>query len=195
MLKEPRAGRVKTRLGHDIGMTCAAWWFRHQTQALLRRLYVQKRWDMILAVAPDYAGLNSRAWPPYLPRLAQGSGDLGMRMLRILRHHPRSPVCLIGGDIPGITAHHIARAFGALGSNDMVFGPAEDGGFWLIGRKAGCTLPPRMFRDVRWSTEDALSDTIGNLPEKRIALIEELRDVDDASDLAWISAKRHVNRG
>ncbi|MBL4807251.1 MAG: hypothetical protein JKY31_08175, partial [Rhodobacteraceae bacterium] len=51
MLKEPRAGRVKTRLGRDIGMTSAAWWFRHQTRRLIRQL-TDPRWEIILSVAP-----------------------------------------------------------------------------------------------------------------------------------------------
>ena len=54
MVKEPRAGRVKTRLGRDIGMTGAAWWFRHQVSRLLREVQ-DPRWELILSVAPDTA--------------------------------------------------------------------------------------------------------------------------------------------
>ena len=50
MVKEPRPGRVKTRLGRDIGMVGAAWWFRHQTRSLIRRLR-DPRWQIVLAVA------------------------------------------------------------------------------------------------------------------------------------------------
>ncbi len=52
MVKAPRPGRVKTRLGRQIGMVPAAWWMRHQTTRLLRRLR-DPRWDIWLAVAPD----------------------------------------------------------------------------------------------------------------------------------------------
>jgi len=79
MVKEPRPGRVKTRLGKDIGLTASAWWFRHQTRALLRRIE-DPRWETVLAVAPDREGLQSRIWPAHLPRIAQGRGDLGDRM-------------------------------------------------------------------------------------------------------------------
>ncbi len=82
MVKEPpHPGRVKTRLGKGIGMTRAAWWFRHQTARLLRRIR-DPRWDTVLAVAPpDIEGLTSRIWPEDLPRVAQGpGGDLGDRM-------------------------------------------------------------------------------------------------------------------
>ena len=59
MVKEPHPGRVKTRLGRDIGLTASAWWFRHQVGALLRRLG-DPRWDTIIAVAPGVGGLTRR---------------------------------------------------------------------------------------------------------------------------------------
>ncbi|MFU8776254.1 MAG: TIGR04282 family arsenosugar biosynthesis glycosyltransferase [Roseovarius sp.] len=182
MVKEPRPGRVKTRLGRDIGMVPAAWWFRHQVARLLRRVE-DPRWQVVLAVAPDHAGLKSRVWPAHLPRVAQGAGDLGDRMGRLLRSMPPGPVCIIGADIPGITPAHIARAFAALGRNDAVFGPAMDGGYWLIGLKRAQAVPSTLFHGVRWSTADALSDTIKTLPGARIALVERLLDVDMAKDL------------
>lgn len=182
MVKEPRPGRVKTRLGREIGMTAAAWWFRHQTGALLRRLE-DPRWQIVLAVAPDREGLQSRVWPGHLPRWAQGSGDLGARMARMLGQVPVGPACLIGADIPGITRAHIAEAFQALGDQDAVFGPAPDGGYWLIGLKHPRRQPPGFFKGVRWSTEHALADSMATLPNHRIAQVATLRDVDTADDL------------
>jgi glycosyltransferase A (GT-A) superfamily protein (DUF2064 family) len=84
MLKEPRAGRVKTRLGKDIGLTAAVWWFRHQVKRLLRRID-DPRWNVVLAVAPDRAGMLRRVWPAHFERIAQGQGDLGDRMARVYR--------------------------------------------------------------------------------------------------------------
>lgn len=182
MLKEPRAGRVKTRLGRDIGMVAAAWWFRHQVRALLRRLQ-DPRWDLVLAVAPDRAGMLSRVWPAHLARIPQGRGDLGARMGRALRAAPRGPVCVIGGDIPGITSARIAEAFAALCTHDAVFGPAHDGGYWLIGLRRVRSVPPHLFAGVRWSSEHALADTMATLPGHRIARVATLRDVDTAADL------------
>lgn len=182
MVKEPRPGRVKTRLGRDIGMVGAAWWFRHQSQALIRRLR-DPRWQIVLSVSPDREGLTSRIWPSDLPRVAQGHGDLGARMARMLRTIPNGPVCLIGADIPGVTRNHIARAFRALGSSQVVFGPATDGGYWLVGAQRGAALPPGLFQNVRWSTEYALEDTIDSIPDTRIALLDHLNDVDTVADL------------
>ncbi|MCA0929364.1 TIGR04282 family arsenosugar biosynthesis glycosyltransferase [Ruegeria profundi] len=182
MVKEPRPGRVKTRLGRDIGMVGAAWWFRHQTRALIRRLR-DPRWKIVLAVSPDHEGLTSRIWPVDLRRAAQGSGDLGDRMRRMLRGMPKGPVCLIGADIPGITRGHIAQAFKALGREQMVFGPAPDGGYWLIGAQRYSALPLGLFNNVRWSTENALADTLASVPGTRVTLLDQLRDVDTVADL------------
>lgn len=182
MVKEPRPGRVKTRLGRDIGMVGAAWWFRHQTRALIRKLR-DPRWQIVLAVSPDAEGLASRIWPVDLPRAPQGSGDLGDRMRRMLRGMPKGPVCLIGADIPGISRAHIARAFGALRRTQMVFGPAPDGGYWLVGAQRYGALPAGLFHDVRWSTEHALADTLASIPNCRVTLLDQLRDVDTVADL------------
>lgn len=182
MLKDPRPGRVKTRLARDIGPIAATWWVRHQTARLLRRLR-DPRWDLVLAVAPDVAGLTSRAWPADLERIPQGPGDLGARMARVMRSRPPGPVCIVGGDIPGITRAHLARAFASLGRHDAVFGPAPDGGYWLIGLKRTRAIPAAFLQDVRWSTRHALADSCATLPDSRIGLVDTLRDVDTADDL------------
>lgn len=183
MVKEPRPGRVKTRLGRDIGMTAAAWWFRHQTRKLLRRIE-DPRWSVVLAVSPDRAGLQSRVWPQHMSRQAQGRGDLGDRMKRMLACAEGGPACVIGADIPGIRRHHIAQAFAALGARDAVFGPAPDGGYWLIGLKHPQRQPPDFLTHVRWSTNHALADSRASLPDYRIATIATLHDVDTVEDLS-----------
>ncbi|WP_412505603.1 DUF2064 domain-containing protein [Roseovarius sp. SYSU LYC5161] len=182
MLKEPRAGRVKTRLGRDIGMVGAAWWFRHQTHRLLNRV-VDPRWKVTLAVSPDIEGMKSRVWPAHLDRVPQGPGNLGRRMARLFHTRPPGPVCIIGADIPAIRKHHIARAFGTLGCSDAVFGPSTDGGYWLIGLKRVRRPAPGILRDVRWSSEHALTDSIASLGDMRIAQADTLTDVDTAADL------------
>lgn len=186
MLKEPRAGQVKTRLGNDIGMTAAAWWFRHQVRRLLLRVE-DSRWDVVLAVAPDRAGLLSRVWPSHLARIPQGRGDLGDRMAQAMRSISIGPVCVIGADIPDVGPKQIARAFTVLGASEAVFGPARDGGYWLIGLRRTHPLPPKIFQDVRWSTEHALADTRVSLGDLKVALVDELQDVDTIDDLKMTS--------
>jgi rSAM/selenodomain-associated transferase 1 len=184
MVKEPRPGRVKTRLARVLGRIEAAWWFRHQVAALLRRIE-DPRWNTVLAVSPD-TRRASPVWPAHLPRVPQGRGDLGARMGRLLRDAPRGPVCIIGADIPGITRAHLARAFAALGPADAVLGPAEDGGYWLVGLRRRRGVPREVFPGVRWSTPHALVDTLHAFRGLRVAQTSRLRDVDTAADLATI---------
>ena len=186
MVKEPRAGRVKTRLGRDIGMVPAAWWFRHSVRRLLCNVD-DPRWDLLLAVSPDAEGLRSRIWPEHLQRIPQGRGDLGQRMARLLALPQKGPVVIVGGDIPGVRRHHIADAFAGLGSNRAVFGPATDGGYWLVGLKRTTPPPCGMFNGVRWSTEHALADTLATMPGYDPAFAAILQDVDTAADLTKIA--------
>jgi len=194
MVKEPRPGRVKTRLGRDVGMIAAAWWFRHQTADLIRRLQ-DPRWRVVLAVSPDRDGLQSRVWPGHVQRWPQGSGDLGARIGRMMRRAGSGPVCVIGADIPGIRRPQIARAFAALGPSDLVFGPAPDGGYWLVGARNGRQIPKQLFQGVRWSTDTALQDTVASVPDARVAFVEQLRDVDTLDDLRMTARGTRVTSG
>lgn len=180
MVKEPRAGRVKTRLGAGIGMTSAAWWYRHQTRSLLRRLR-DPRWTLVLSVAPDRA-ISSSFWPADLPRIPQGKGDIGARMARALRYFT-GPTVLIGSDIPNVTKSEVSAALERLKTNATVIGPAPDGGFWLVGLRKPALVPNGLFDGVPWSHRDTLKRTLPTLPPP-VALTTELGDVDRAADLA-----------
>ena len=180
MVKEPRPGRVKTRLGAEIGMTNAAWWYRHQCKATLRRLR-DPRWQLVLSVSPDIEGMKSRVWPRDLARMPQGWGGLDDRMRSALAAAP-GPVVLIGSDIPGVTRGHIVRAFKALVSARSVVGPAKDGGFWLIGLSGPNLAAQSLFRKVAWSKPDTLVQTLPTLPAP-VAFADEMQDVDSAADL------------
>jgi rSAM/selenodomain-associated transferase 1 len=183
-LKEPRPGRVKTRLGRDIGMTAAAWWFRHQSARLIRRLGHDRRWQTVLAVSPDHEGLASRVWPARLPRWPQGPGDLGDRMGRAFSAMPPGPVIILGADIPGVTPAHVAEGFHLLGRHDAVLGPAPDGGYWMIGlKRGGRAVPAALFQGVRWSSPHAMADTLASLAPLDAGFVATLRDVDEAADL------------
>lgn len=181
-VKEPQAGRVKTRLGRGIGTTRAVAFYRHTTATVLARLGSDPRWRMVLAVAPDSA-LASRAWPASIDRVGQGRGDLGQRLERVMDGLPPGPVVIVGTDIPDIRPSHVAAAMKQLGSADAVFGPAPDGGYWLVGLKRRPCVP-RAFRSVRWSSEHALADTRANLDTGRVAMLGQLTDVDEAADFA-----------
>lgn len=183
-LKEPHPGRVKTRLGRGIGQVRAAWWYRHQSARLIRRLSADPRWETWLAVSPDHDGEMSRVWPANQRRWPQGGGDLGARMGRAFRTLPPGPLAIVGTDIPDLSPAHVDAAFAALGDNDAALGPCPDGGYYLIALKRSPRRAEAGLLDgVRWSSEHALADTMRSLGTARIALLPELRDVDEASDL------------
>jgi rSAM/selenodomain-associated transferase 1 len=182
MVKEPRLGAVKTRLAGEIGAPAAARFYRTVSTNLIRRLSTDSRWRLVLAVAPDRA-VASSAWPPPADRMPQGHGDIGERMLRLLLASGAARTILIGSDIPGVCAEHIAAAFKTLGRSDIVFGPAEDGGFWLVGIRRG-RCPAGLFRDVHWSSPHTLADTLRTIRASKVALAATLSDVDDAAAYA-----------
>lgn len=186
MLKEPKAGRVKSRLARDVGAVAATRFFRLNLTATLSRLNADPRWQTLISVAPDSA-VASRMFPPRIVRMAQGGGDLGQRLARGFRNAQPGPLVIIGADIPGIRANDIARAFRTLIANDAVIGPSGDGGYWLIGlnaRKRGV----RAFERVRWSSPYALADTITNLHGLSVAIIGAKDDVDNGGDLRRLGA-------
>lgn len=185
MAKRPQLGAVKTRLAKGIGAVAAAKFYRGATLDLLRRVGGDPRWQTLLALSPDRAVHDEGVWPAGVPRIAQGPGDLGHRMGRLMRDLPPGPVVIVGSDIPGIARVHVAQAFEALGSADAVFGPAHDGGYWLVGLKRRPRIA-EIFGGVRWSGEHALADTLANAKRAglSIATLETLSDVDTAEDYA-----------
>ena len=106
-------------------------------------------------------------------------------MAGCMKRYPRA--VLAGSDIPDLRPDDIAAAVRALGRADAVFGPATDGGYWLVG--LGPRRPARPFAGVRWSTRHALADTMANFRGRRVALLRRLQDVDTAEDLARLKAR------
>lgn len=186
--KEPRLGAVKTRLARDIGAAAALRFYEQTLRTLIARVAREAPWCCWLAVAPDGFARDARRRWRWLPRdvavIGQRRGDLGERMARSFAHLPPGPAVLIGSDIPAVTRAHIAAAFAALGRHDAVFGPAEDGGYWLVGQRRLHAMPG-LFRGVRWSTRHALADTLANLaPGETHARIATLADIDDGAAYA-----------
>jgi rSAM/selenodomain-associated transferase 1 len=191
MARAPRLGTGKRRLARDLG-ALAAWRFqRRMLGRVLRRLARDPRWTTWLAVTPDAAAHSARrpAWAAPARVMPQGAGGLGARMARLLCERPPGPVVIVGSDIPDLDAGHVARAFKALGRHDWVFGPAADGGYWLVGARRR-RAPWRTFDAVRWSSRHALADSLANLKGARVALLEQLHDVDTGEDLVRLRRKK-----
>lgn len=193
--KEPVPGQVKTRLAAAVGAERAAAVYRELTAVTLAHAAEARGKGVVgrleLWCAPD-------ARSPYFAELAaahgatlyrQREGDLGARMAAAIADAlTRAPaVLLVGTDCPAIDSGYLARARAALTRHDAVIGPADDGGYVLIG--ATC---PLSFSEVRWSTAHAHGDTIACLERAgcRWASLPERWDVDDAAGLARWEAQR-----
>ena len=188
MAKQPRIGRVKTRLGAGIGAMDATRAYRVMLAETLNTLSRDPRWQTWIAVSGVHE-LNANVWPGNVNLVDQGTGDLGDRMQRMFNTLPIGPVVIIGSDIPHIERADIADAFRQLGRHDAVFGPAPDGGYWLVGQSRRRTVL-QLFDNVRWSSEHALSDTMANLDGVSMKLLRQLADVDDAASYRnWLRNK------
>lgn len=183
--KAPRLGTVKTRLARHVGNGAALHMYRRMLSATLAAAgQVPARPEVRLVVTPDRFACRGNFWPAGTGTDAQGIGDLGQRMGRqFLSAGRRRDVVLVGSDIPQMTGPMLQSAFARLGEgHDGVFGPSEDGGFWLVGFRAG-RYKPRLFRNIRWSHSETYRDVRSALPSHyRIAEVETLNDIDDLSD-------------
>lgn len=180
--RAPLIGEVKTRLGRAIGEAAALALyeaFLDDTCTLTQGLGARR----VLAVAGDLD-------EPHLQRLgksqrleleAQGDGDLGARMARaIARHVGGGPVVIIGSDAPTLPRAHLHQALDALMDHDVVIGPSDDGGYYLVGARREV---PELFSDVRWSTPEVLPTTLARLAGRSHALLPSWYDVDAVEDL------------
>ncbi|MBV8132252.1 MAG: DUF2064 domain-containing protein [Alphaproteobacteria bacterium] len=189
-VRAPQLGCGKRRLAQDIGDVATVRFERLMLALLLRRLAADPRWRLRIAVTPDRARRHARHWRRGVEVTGQGGGDLGVRMRRALAACPPGPVVLVGGDIPGLVARHVAAAFRLLGGRDLVLGPAEDGGFWLVGVRRLPRRPP-MFEGVRWSGPHALADTLAGLPQRvTVGFVDRLEDVDDGAAYRQLMPRR-----
>jgi rSAM/selenodomain-associated transferase 1 len=183
--KDPIAGQVKTRLAAALGdepAACLARAFLEDALALAsataRRVVVA--WSGELARAPR--GID--AWP-------QGEGDLGVRLERIFQRALEvSPWTIaLGADSPGLPLAYLERAIGALEGEDVdaVIGPADDGGYYLLGLRV---CPRGALREIAWSTLRTRADTRASLDRHglRVQEIDAFFDVDEIADLERLRA-------
>ena len=169
-------GAAKTRLARDIGPVHAQRLYRAMTARVLRQVG-DPRWDTVIYTSGDPATVPE--WRHYAQR-PQPDGSLTPRLQRVFGEGPRRAVVVIGTDCPQVKARDVGDALDALRRAPFVFGPASDGGFWLMAARA--PLGPGVFDGVRWSSPHTLADMRARVGA--VALLRELTDVDDAAGLA-----------
>ena len=180
--KAPAMGKAKTRLAADIGKVHAHRLYRTMLSKVIRQVQ-DPRWDTVIMATPHRAIGNVSEWEG-LPQCPQASGTLSPRLAAVFTG--RGPVIVIGTDCPQVTRRDIAQGFAALKANKAVFGPADDGGFWLMGMNAPVTAA--LFDNVRWSHAKTLSDITANIDGP----VHQLRTLIDVDDLRALRALRSL---
>lgn len=184
-VKKPEAGRVKTRLRPQFSDQECALLYRAMVTDLVANIKSGDAYQIIFFITPPEGEQHFRIWLgerfSYQP---QGEGDLGERM-----HHALNwafctgyrKAVLIGTDIPGIDQTIIKMALTELDHADIVLGPCEDGGYYLIGMKRGY---PRLFQGIRWSSSSVFTQTVEKISqlELKVSILEEKSDIDSYSD-------------
>jgi len=183
--KAPVFGHAKTRLAKGVGVVHAKRLYRAMTRRILRNLK-SPRWDMTLAYAPTKSPARVVDWDG-VAQIPQVSGTLSPRLAAVFSS--RGPTIVIGTDSPQIRRADIALALKAMKENTVVFGPATDGGFWLIGLKG--PAPAALFDNMRWSHEETLADMERNC----VALGYKVHHLRSMTDIDDIDALRAYQRG
>ncbi|GAA0269591.1 TIGR04282 family arsenosugar biosynthesis glycosyltransferase [Alteraurantiacibacter aestuarii] len=175
--KYPAAGAAKTRLIPALGPEGAA-----QVHRLLVERTIATIRHSGLPFAVYFSGAPREDFAAWLgddvALVEQGEGDLGDRLTRVA-----APAILLGADIPGLTPRHLQQAASALDRSDAVVGPAQDGGYYLLGFRQRL---PFLFTDMEWGTASVLDHTLARLKAQNIAftLLDMLADCDRPADLA-----------
>ena len=192
--KEPRPGGVKSRLAATIGPERAAQVYDAFLRDLLERLRDFKA-RRAVAYSPPSAGDFFRTLVGDAFELEpQSAGDLGQRMLVFFEREfaaGAGRVVLIGSDSPDLPLDRIDHAFRLLENHELVLGPCDDGGYYLIGMSR---LIPEMFAGIDWSTPAVFEQTMrqaGTL-SVRTALLDRWYDVDDPKDLRRLAANLSI---
>ena len=193
-VKYPSPGKVKTRLSPELTPEQAAAFYRALAEEVVRVQIVSAGYESIVCFAPESARREVRSWlGPDVRLWSQLGDDLGSREFQAMREaleRGYSKVAIIGSDCPTITPGDIEVAFACLSENDLVLGPCEDGGYYLI----GATRPIQsLFEGISWGSERVLSETLEKAREAglTLGLLDVKYDIDSYSDLAryYLSGK------
>jgi len=179
--RNPELGKVKTRLAKTVGNESALNIYKYllnHTEQTIRNINSDKAVYYSVKVRDNDIWDNSI----YQKHLQKGD-DLGIRMLNAFDnafHNNYKKVIIFGSDLFDLQPKHIEEAFNKLEDNDVVIGPAKDGGYYLLGMK---TLHPQVFKNKVWGTSTVFKDTINDLQNESVFLLEELNDIDTYDDM------------
>ena len=193
MSRAPEPGRTKSRLAASIGHEAAARFAEAMLLDAAAAVRVAEGWHPVLLVEPAAAADQLAARTGLEDARAQACGDIGRRMhaaIEALAGDGFAPVALVGADIPMLTAGHLAAARAALREADVVFGPAADGGYYLVAtwEPAAALFEDRSLEWGGWRVL-ATSERVAQALGLRTARLTMERDIDTIEDLAWLRGR------
>jgi rSAM/selenodomain-associated transferase 1 len=186
MARMPVPGKVKTRLVPPLTPLAAAWLYTGFLRDAIDRLARIDGVRPFVAYTPPAAeGFFSTIVPPGFSTLPQAGEDLGERLANIseaLFSRGATAVVLCDSDSPTLPGRYIREAFIRLGLADVVIGPCEDGGYYLIGMRR---FAPCLFSDIPWSSAHVTQRTVEAAERLHlsVSLLEPWYDIDTAADL------------
>jgi len=185
-IKYPFPGTVKTRLSPELTPEQGAAFYRALAEEIVRVNASGAGYESIVCFSPENALREVRSWlGPDVRLWSQLGNDLGERQFHAIRRALEvgySKAALIGSDCPTMAPGDIEAAFASLSENDVVVGPCEDGGYYLI----GATSPiESIFEGISWGTEHVLSQTLDKARQAglTLGLLGPKYDIDSYSDL------------
>ncbi|RLP54521.1 MAG: glycosyltransferase [Ketobacter sp.] len=178
--KAPLAGRVKTRIAKTLGETAALNLHKLLCDHIIQVAQTSQADEVEIWTTEPNAYFDVFAAPVWI----QQGRELGTRMSFSLRHGLSrfDRVLIIGGDAYSLTPDYLNQALSALQETDVVLGPAEDGGYVLVG---ATQTWPVLFQKVPWGTADVMGTTLDIMLANGIGfhLLPEQWDIDTLDDL------------
>ncbi len=184
-MKYPTPGQVKTRLAASLGAEAASKIARVCTELTLERLTPCRR-ESVLCVDPPEAMARTRRWLGVdWPLQPQHGATLGARLRRAMQQafaEGAARVLIIGTDSPWLRADEIEHAFAALTGTDLVVGPTDDGGYYLIGLSRPAV---GIFEGIAWSSPSVLAETMTKARGMglRVHMLAQGYDLDHLDDV------------
>lgn len=179
--RNPELGKCKTRLAATVGDVAA---LNIYTFLLKRTAQITTSVKADTYVFYSEMVRENDLWDDNLFRKKmQTEGDLGLKMQTAFEELftlGYQQVIIIGSDLYDLESLDIETAFEQLISNDYVVGPAEDGGYYLLGMKK---MKAAIFQNKNWGTDSVLRETLADLKDSSVALLEEKNDVDYYEDI------------
>jgi len=188
--RNPELGKVKTRLAKTIGDKSA---LKIYTFLLNHTKDVTQNLDCDKTVYYSVKVRQNDIWDAAIyQKLLQEGSDLGEKMFNAFKDSffkGYKKVVIVGSDLLDLQEEHIKKAFIALDNNDVVIGPAQDGGYYLLGLN---TLHSQIFKNKKWGTSTVLQDTLQDLKKINVHLLKELNDIDVYDDIKNIEILKQL---